>query len=200
MKASYRGPVISMGNTKLGKVMNISLPPVISCGSFAPCRIKGCYARKLYALRPSVKDAWNHNLMLAITDHHYYFGCILAKVMPATGYFRWHVSGDILNQHYLEGMQGVAYNAPHVRFMCFTKMYHLDYDGIPKNLKIIFSAWPGHPLPPRPKRGFPFPVAYMQDGEEDRIPASAIECSGKCDTCMKCWELRRGQSVWFHKH
>jgi len=192
--------VISPGNSKLGNIPNVSLTPVISCGSFCDCRSKLCYAKRVYARYPSVRKAWDNNLTLAITDQFHYFYCIsdwFKAKRPK--HFRWHVGGDILGQGYLESMFVIAQDNPGTKFLCFTKRYRLDYGNKPDNLNIVFSAWPQFPLV-RSHLARSFPVAWMQDGTETRIPDSAKECPGKCHDCHECWNLKPGESVFFHKH
>jgi hypothetical protein len=191
---------ISTGNSKLGMIPNVSLPPVLACGSDCGCRSKLCYALRIYKRHAVVRKRWDSNLTIAITDPHQYFYSIhkqLQGMQPE--YFRWHVGGDILNQQYLESMKTVAADHPKTKFLCFTKMYNLQYVPLPKNLRIVFSAWPGHLLV-RWKPDRLLPVAWMQDGTEDRIPSDAKECTGSCHDCHACWDLKRGEHVYFHLH
>ena len=53
-----------------------------------------------------------------------------------------------------------------------------------------------------PDNPYNFPVAYVSGKKfnNDIIPADAIPCTGKCYECQSCWQLRKGQSVCFHKH
>ena len=188
---------ISEGNMKLGRIPNISLPPGLSCVKDAPCA-KDCYARKAWRMYPNSREAWTENLYewnnfpQRFEEHlkGYFKGKINLK------YFRFHVSGDIPSQEYLDMMFRVCAEAPEVKFLAFTKNYHLDFTEKPENLSVVFSAWPGFTLH-NPEN---FPVAWMQDGTEDRVPAEALECPGKCDTCGMCFLLQKGQSVVFHKH
>jgi hypothetical protein len=187
---------ISPGNDKLGKIPNVSLPPSISCGNHCTCRDKECYAKRIYNRYPAVKKRWNDNLTLAITNPIQYFQSIYNQLPSLKSeYFRWHVGGDILNQGYLDSMRVVAADYPKMKFLCFTKQYHLDFTGCPRNLRIVWSAWPGYPLPRTS-----LPVAYMQDGTEYRIPSHARQCSGSCHDCHDCWDMKRGDVVVFHKH
>ena len=51
---------ISGGNAKLGAIMNISLPPVVTCSNCASCS-KYCYAVRNYLRGANVYNAWNEN-------------------------------------------------------------------------------------------------------------------------------------------
>jgi hypothetical protein len=147
-------------------------------------------------MHPSVKKSWDSNLTLAKTDHKRYFGMVreyLDKWKPE--FFRWHVSGDILNQRYLNNMVSIARNYPEIKFLTFTKMHQLRYTDLPDNLTIVFSAWPGMPVPSG------LPIAWLQDGTETRVPDNALHCPGNCENCGMCWNLDRiGRDVVFNKH
>jgi hypothetical protein len=185
---------ISSGNSKLGNIPNVSLIPIKDCANCEACK-KSCYALKAWRQYPLTRAAWSHNSKLARTNFQEYFMDIieyLKKKRPA--YFRWHVAGDILHQKYYRYMCGTARMFPETNFLCFTKRFDLDYSGRPKNLAIVLSMYPGMKTPR--KR---MPRAWMQDGTEKRIPEDAIECSGHCDTCNVCWDLKQ-QDVYFHKH
>jgi hypothetical protein len=114
-------------------------------------------------------------------------------------FFRWHVSGDIPNQAYLNSMMAMARMHTDVKFFAFTKHFQLDYRRTPSNLTIIFSMWPGM-RKPRHKKGVEG-FAWMQDGTERRVPKGAVECHGTCETCGMCFDIRAaGGHVVFHKH
>lgn len=186
---------VSKGNQKLGAVPNVSLPPVKACGNCKHCK-HDCYALKSYRMYPSVRQSWDNNLSLARQKPTAYFGMVrefLAKRSPR--FFRWHVSGDILHQTYLENMCKIAREFPETAFLAFTKMHMLDYSDLPDNLTIVFSAWPGMPV------GEGMPIAWMQDGTETRVPDNALECPGNCESCGMCFNLKSiGRDVVFHKH
>ena len=67
---------ISLANSKLGKIPNISGVPVKDCINCKECR-KDCYALKAYNQYPAVRKAWlsnskliRHNLDKAYKDNH----------------------------------------------------------------------------------------------------------------------------------
>ena len=46
-----------------------------------------------------------------------------------------------------------------------------------------------------------FPVAHYYDPKlKNKIPKSAFPCSGQCDQCFICWNLKKRQNVVFEKH
>lgn len=185
--------IVSKGNNKLGKIPNVSLPPIITCGDCTERCGKTCYAQKFYKMWPSVKKAWDANLYHYKTNYYGYFNEIKEQFSKIRNkkFFRWHTSGDIVSIHYLKGMVLIAEFFPETKFLCFTKNYKVvnDYvyiDGaLPSNLKMIFSAWPGLEM----DNPYRFPVAYMQDGTETRVPDDAFHCGGSCMTCSYCFEV-----------
>lgn len=191
---------MSEGNSKIGKVQNISLPPGSSCrdehGNIPPCYNNGCYARKAFRMYPSVRTAWSNNINHYLADPVDYFRQIRDAVKP--GLFRWHVAGDIVDQDYLEGMISVAIYNQDTRFLCFTKKYWLGYSGVPENLQIVFSAWPGYPLPDQDK----FPIAWLESDIRRPLDGYYLRCPGQCTECgHKCWTaLDAGIDVVFKKH
>jgi len=196
----------SLKNTKMGKVLSVSLPPGLSCGEGVPC-FKGCYAAKLSRLRPSVRDAWARNWRLAVADRDSFFTQVIERLSAKPpDMFRWHVSGDFPDYDYLSRAAAAARAFGGVKFMAFTKKYdllrlmHRKKLERPSNFSIVASGWPGLYMPPDIRRKHP--VAWMRDpGNPDRrIDARARECPGNCETCGLCWGLAAGESVVFDKH
>lgn len=159
-----------------------------------------------------VRRAWDDNWATLLRGPHAYFGAIkagLAKAQPAL--FRWHVGGDIpdsspgAGEAYVGGMVNVANAFPETRFWAFTKRYEIirccrrKLRAAP-NLTVILSAWPGVPLDGRTRRAWP--TCWMLDPKnpDPRIPADAIPCNGRCETCLACAGLQPGQSVVITKH
>ena len=191
---------ISDGNRKLGVIPSLSLPPVLTCMKDAPC-IKECYAMKAWRLYPSVRSAYTKNLDSFNADPIRFRNALwnwLDKKYPK--HFRFNVSGDIPNAAYRGMIIETASMFSEIRFLAFTKRYELfrsENLNMPDNLTVIFSAWPGFPLPNQNR----YPVAYMQDGNETRVDGSEIECPGNCETCGMCWQLPKiGKNVVFMKH
>ena len=197
---------ISTGNSKMGRIPSFSLPSGRSCSAAAckSCYCEGCYAGKLERLRPSVRNAYADNYSVASDDLpglesylNWYFDSPNAPRL-----FRVHVSGDFFSAEYLAMWVRVTASHPDTKFLAFTKQYNLVGDwgraNMPNNFRIVLSAWPGVEIPDGLTQEFP--VAYMQDGRETRVPEDARACSGNCSDCAECWYLGGGQSVVFHKH
>lgn len=213
MSASVKidGVTLTMGNSKLGRVMNVSLPPPASCDTSMPCFMRNqCYAMKhAYNIYGNVREAWNGNMRVWLDQGPaVYFGAIKEAILrKRPDMFRWHVGGDIPcdQSAYLGGMCSVADAFPGVDFWCFTKRYEAIRScarmikGTP-NLNVILSAWPGVKLDGRTRRAWP--VCYVDDPKnpDPRIPGDAFECKGGCDACKVCAPLKPGRSVVIHKH
>jgi hypothetical protein len=192
----------ALGNTKLGNIASVSMPPGISCPKGIPCfKEELCYALRLYKQYKETANCWDTNFEVATKYSDAYFtntNILLAEHYLKTKLFRWHVSGDILNQSYLENMKAIGRTFPRINFLAFTKNYDLHFARIPGNLQIVFSAWPSLPL----KRKS-FPVVWINDkaGKETRTPKSALKCKGHCDSCMACWKLSKiGRDVVINEH
>lgn len=193
---------ISTGNKKMGAIPSVSLPPVITCADGCKCAQK-CYAAKLCRIRKSVREAYQRNLDILTNNPDSYWQQVKAAAM-VTRYFRFHVSGDIVNFNYLHNMVEIARELPGTTFLAFTKQYDLvneytEYEEIPANLKIIFSAWPGMPM----DNPHNFPVANVifkgqQPNDNWKI------CGGNCMECackgIGCWELSKGEQIAFYEH
>ena len=191
---------ISQGNRKVGNVPSVSLVPIKDCGNCELCK-RDCYYLKAWRQYPAVRTACRENSAMAHDHRDEYFAQIrgyLARKRPR--FFRWHVAGDVLDQHYLDCMATVAALHPYTRFLVFTKMHHLNFTNLPSNLQAVISRWP-RDVAPSGRGTEELRAAWMQDGAENRIPDSAIQCPGHCDGCMKCWDLAaRGHDVWFRRH
>ena len=193
---------ISKGNSKMGSIPSVSLPPIITCAKGCACA-KKCYAAKLCRLYPTVRKAYARNLDILKNDMDDYFIQVKAAAMVSK-YFRFHVSGDIYDMNYLDRMVKLAQDLPGTTFLAFTKQYNfvnyfLQYAAIPDNLKIIFSEWPGMPM----KNPHNLPVAHVIfKGQE---PADDWKiCGGNCSECacrgVGCWELKKGEHIAFYEH
>lgn len=193
---------ISAGNIKMGAVPSISLPPVLTCAENCTCA-KKCYAARMCRIRKNVREAYNKNLEVLNADPEAFWLQIKVAAMM-TRYFRYHVSGDIVNADYLANMCKLAEELKGTTFLAFTKKYDLvneyaNAHAIPENLKLIFSEWPGMTM----ENPHNFPVAHVIfKGCE---PAEGWKiCGGNCAECacrgVGCWELKQGENIAFYEH
>lgn len=189
-------------------IPSVSLPSQCSCRHDAPCA-KTCYAKKGNFTFSNVQQSYANNFQAYVEDPKNYFAQIVDGIggkMLAYRFFRWHTAGDIVDNEYLLGMIVVAKKCKETKFLCFTKKFDIvnnyvaNGGKIPSNLHIVFSAWHKAFKVNNP---FNFPVAYVffkkQELNPD-IPSLAIPCPGKCEECLACWSLKKGQSVYFHQH
>lgn len=202
MKSPANRISVSPGNQKMGFIPSVSLPPVVTCANGCTCA-KKCYAAKLCRIRKNVREAYQRNLDILTQDPAAYWLQVKAAAM-VTKYFRFHVSGDIVNAEYFANMIKTAEELPGTAFLAFTKQYtivnqYLNGAKLPENLKIIFSAWPGMPM----ENPHNLPVANVIF--KGQTPADNWKiCGGNCAECacrgVGCWELRPGEQIAFYEH
>lgn len=194
---------ISTGNIKMGLIPSISLPPVITCKHCETCA-KQCYALRMCKRYKSVKNAYDRNLELLNTNRDSYFLQVKAAAMLSR-YFRFHVSGDIIDIDYLDRMVKVARELKGTEFLCFTKNYedvneYFETHRKPKNLHLIFSLpFDGSKI--ENKHNLPT-AAVIFKGQD--VPKNYKMCGGNCtecaNTCGGCWTLKNGETIAFNKH
>lgn len=200
---------ISAGNMKLGAIMNISIPPVVTCHNCSTCK-KYCYAVRSYNRLPDTATAWNENYMLFITDPDRYF-LEISKAVKTQRFFRWHVSGDIVNGDYFAGMIRVALENPKCEFLAFTKACQIVNAAIaagaviPSNLHILFSAAPGVDMP-NPYRLPECHINFADPAQNTYCGGAEYEhhCNGNCTECAVngcgCFFLKPGDVTIIDQH
>jgi hypothetical protein len=176
---------LSPGNSKLGRIPNTSVVPVLDCKIDAPCKDK-CYALKAFHQYANVRNAWLRNSLIwrkyPIRAVESIINQLSRKQKPVK-YFRIHVAGDFIYQKHLDGWKTIARFFPETKFRAFTKRFDLDYSDKPDNLFIGFSMWPGcEDTAPEGMR------VWVQDGTETRIPKSSFKCKNDCSKCKRCWD------------
>lgn len=194
---------ISKGNTKMGAIPSVSLPPIVTCTNCSSCA-KKCYAAKLCRLYPAVRASYEKNFRILKEDRNGYFAQVKAAAM-VTKFFRYHVSGDIIDSDYLDRMCKLAREVKGTKFLAFTKNYQVVNDYLkahkkPKNLILIFSL--------------PFDGATIENPHN--LPTAAVIlkgkqpndnykiCGGNCADCacrgVGCWELKKSETIAFYEH
>lgn len=189
--------IVTFSNSKLGgTIPQINLPAGITCRPDAPC-FKGCYALKGNFVFANVRKSHIDNLDLYNKNPDEYFEEIQEKTKFST-YARYFSSGDIPDSFYFAKIVEVAKINKHTKYLIFTKKgyiinkYIASGNKIPNNLRIIFSYWYDW----KQDNPYNFPVSnILQDGEN-----KGFICPGKCNECLKCWHLKKGQRVLFKKH
>ena len=199
---------ISRKSKKLGSIPSINIPPILTCRKDAPCS-KLCYATKGTFTYKKVKTSHLENYIAYQEDQQMFFKKIdnfLNDDVIIYKYFRWHMSGDIIDMNYLYGMVKLAKKNKKTKFLAFTKKFdlvnmYLSINGqLPKNLTIVFSAWDNGFKVDNP---YNLPIAYV-DFKNKRlnpeIPEDAKVCKNDCSTCRICWNLKEGESTILHQH
>ena len=194
---------ISVGNVKVGRILNVSLMSRICCGNCRLCE-HYCYDIKAALQYTNVMNARARNTVLAQDDLDEFFRQILERLTERRKkkFFRFHVGGDIISEAYLEKMVQTALERPRWRFWTYTKMHDMvnSYVArggiIPENLVILFSCDMNAVV----ENPYGFPLAYtVLDG--DVPPEGLFKCPGNCEICI---ELERGcpfgESVYFLEH
>ena len=206
MKANEMKISISNGNTKMGPIPSVSLPPVTCCKHWELCKnLKGkliCYALRMYKFR--CKDAWDRNKAILEADRDSYFLQVKAAA-SLNRFFRWHVGGDIVDVDYLDRMVKIARDLKGTEFLAFTKNYedvneYFTNHRKPANLHLIFSL--------------PFTSAKIDNPHN--LPTAAVImkgqqpaddwkiCGGNCAECacrgVGCWQLKKGETIAFNEH
>ena len=179
---------ISKGNRKIGHVLNVSLPPVLTCANCNECK-KYCYDIKACLQYPkTVIDARIRNYILMKYNPEKYFSDIrkACKGRRKNKFFRWHVAGDIPTMEYFQNMIQIARDFPDFIFWTYTKNYSLvnqycdlfGKESIPVNLSIMFSEWKGMKM----INPYNFPeFRCVFPGEK---PTKGFtKCPGNCEIC-----------------
>lgn len=132
--------LLSVGsNKKMGKKVGIfNLPAQHTCpGKTANCS-RICYAMKAERCYASARKKRESNLF-ASKDAD--FEAKIVSEIRALGLkkIRIHESGDAYNQVYLNKWFRIAAAVPDVKFLMFTKSFHLNWSGKPDNL-VVYSS------------------------------------------------------------
>ncbi|MBQ9606969.1 MAG: hypothetical protein IJV16_07320 [Lachnospiraceae bacterium] len=185
---------ISSGNKKIGRVLNVSIAPVITCGNCSGCK-EFCYDIKAVIQYPEVSRARARNTALAIHKRDEFFRQIDEKMThrKKNKFFRWHVSGDIMDYDYFCRMVEIAKNHPDFVIWTYTKMYGIvnmyvrnhggDKSCIPENFSIMFSEWRGMPM----NNPYKFPEFRVKFEDDSADMFSGLwKCPWNCDACKAC--------------
>ena len=202
---------ISAGNIKMGNVSSVSMVPFFSCPGIckATCG-RLCYAAKIANLRPAVLYSYAINQAIAMLRPEIYWQSV-DLACKATRFFRFHVSGDILNYNYFENMIKTARNNPETEILCFTKQYKIvnswiEKNGdLPENMHLLFSAW--EEMQPENPYNLPETNIIPKDAPDawwDMPDETFSVCGGNCFNCAcnnaGCWKAEKGDTILFHVH
>ena len=128
-------------NSKLKKdgIYKFSLPMVKSCPGAGSCKAI-CYYRKFYRMYPNVSKSHQNNLSLTKLPQ-WWIPAISEIDKRKIKVLRWHDSGDIYSQNYLNDLYIIALNTSDTKHYFYTKSLHLDFTEISQlpNVYIIQS-------------------------------------------------------------
>lgn len=188
---------ISCGNRKIGRVMNFSLAPIITCGHRCAVCMHECYDIKACIQYKAVMNARIRNTVLARKAREDMMNFIIAKCArrKKNKYFRWHVSGDIIDIDYFDWMVKIARMFPEFRFWTYTKQYEIvneyvknhggdRFTALPDNLVVMFSRWDGIEM----INPYNFPEFYaVHEDLIDKVLSESedVYCCGNCEKCIE---------------
>lgn len=181
-----------LGNMKMS-CPTWSIPEIKTCPGSTPLCRRYCYARKASRLYRFVCPCRENNLLACNSPGFVerMVGLIAAK---RPKFFRIHEAGDFFSQEYLDKWNSICSSLPRIKFLAFTKSFHLNYSRCPSNLQIVWSIWPDtdhDKVPEGPKN-------YTGDCGDT---GKSFPCHGKCDGCWKCWFLKDlGMNVCTKRH
>lgn len=183
---------ISDGNIKLINIPTFSLPAIYTCQGRTSFCTKKCYAKKAEITYKQVAPRRYNNYMLSLQDDFTSNIISLISKKKKLKYFRIHESGDFYNQEYLNKWIHIARTFPNIKFLAFTKSFHLNYYHVPPNMIIRWSIMPD-------TTNTPTAGLYAYAGN-CQMPDNIFECTGQCkeDLCTQCWDEQT--SVHFKLH
>ena len=115
-------------NDKLGKIWNISLPAVETCGGMsAACAGEDgkCYVLKIYKRWPSVLDAHRNTYVNILKALEYGEELELPSKVKDGDMFRIHVAGDFFAPTYTYAWITLITNNPNVNFFAYTRSWRM---------------------------------------------------------------------------
>jgi len=115
-------------NSKLGKIWNISLPAVETCGGMsASCAGENgkCYVLKIYKRRPSVLTAHRNTYVDILNALEYGEDLELPSKVKDGDVFRIHVAGDFFAPTYAYAWLKLITNNPNVMFFAYTRSWRM---------------------------------------------------------------------------
>ena len=181
--------VISMGNSKIGKYMNVSLAPIITCKNCGKCK-QFCYDVKACLQYLNVRIARAKNTALFMYSREEFFRQLWGRMAKRikNKFLRFHVSGEIVDLNHFEYMVKTAEMFPDFIIWTYTKMYWIvneyirqhggDKSCIPSNFTVMYSEWKSLPI----DNPYNMPVFRCVYPEEKK-PEGCMRCPGNCDIC-----------------
>lgn len=195
---------ISKGNTKLGKIMNWSLPRVESCPSRTHLCESLCYVGNYDRQYPSVSKAYGNNLDAVILGEDWKVELLrtIGKAKPAL--FRIHVSGDFYSPSYIKAWGEIIALNPETKFLAYTRSWRnprlrKELNLLRKNLPnlVLFASCDAE--------AYNAPDGWKRAWMGEALEGKAIKCVNlngskkQCDACRICWS-DKNHNVFFPLH
>jgi hypothetical protein len=149
---------------------------------------KSCYAKKGFYHMPVVKAVRENNLIASkkvdFVEH-------MIKLLEKQKYFRWFDSGDVYDNDFLNKIEEICYNTPHVKHWIPTKSRELfsqeaweDLEALP-NVTVRYSS-PSIIGTYEEKHGSTV-SSVIKKSTKDLFYCPASNQKGKCNDCKACW-------------
>ena len=178
---------IQPNNMKLGKIWNISLPAVETCGGMsAACAGEDgkCYVLKIYKRRPNVLQAHRNTYVDILNSLEYGEELELPSKVKDGDVFRIHVAGDFFAPTYVYAWIKLITNNPNIQFFAYTRSWRMhDMENSLKelaslpNMELLLSVDRDTGYPD--KTVWPvFRTAYMMVDDGDIF--QALKLVGHC--------------------
>jgi len=193
---------ISKGNTKLGKILNISMPSYYSCPGRSKWCEKECYVLK-YQKRYKVCERSYENNFQYSKDQTNFSDMIINKISKTCeSIVRIHTSGDFYSEDYIDSWIKICSSLSSIKFWTYTRSCVIPnlFEKIKvlnklNNIQIFLSTDITMPDPPDG-----FRIAYINNDKR----ANGFEClyeknKKTCLECGYCYKTKKG-NVIFGKH
>jgi len=165
---------------------------------------KGCYARRIQKMRPSVNKGWSDNQKLAVqliknAPHKWVAAMVfqIEKSAIKTGkqFHRWFDSGDLNNVDMLSAIVKVCEQTPHISHWLPTRETKIVQDylresgKIPANLSLRISATMVGDSPVKSAERLGVKTSTVHRKGESYIghECPAPKQGNACNDCRFCW-------------
>jgi len=190
---------VSKGNTKLGKILNISMPSYYSCPGHSQWCAKECYALRYQKQYKNCRIIYDNNFEISKDPN---FSDIVINKLSQThdSPIRIHVSGDFYDENYINSWIKICSSLPDLKFWTYTRSWMIPnlLDNIRelnqlKNIQIFLSTDTTMPDPPSD-----FRVAYIVDDTRAKgfRCAHDLKIKKSCLECGYCFNTKNGGVIF----
>lgn len=119
--------LLSLGNTKISRIVALfDLPALYTCPAAKACR-KYCTSLKAQVGKwKGVPQARWRNFWASLYNPNYVDQMVAKIQASGLKWVRFHISGDLYNQQYVQKIAEIARRLPQVHFFLYTKSLHLN--------------------------------------------------------------------------